>query len=187
VVERAGRQRLERFDDSLALDAALTGSVANAAQVWSGLAHLEGQSVGVLADGAPVQDGVVTAGSITLDDAAHAVQIGLRFGHVIEPLPPELAGAMGVRAAPLRLISVTFRLLNTATLAVDLGRGAETVPFRRFDTALLDAAPVLFSGDARLRALGWRHDATQPLWRIADDTPLPLTLLSVTTEMRITN
>jgi hypothetical protein len=187
VVERAGRQRLERFDDSLALDAALTGSVANAAQEWSGLAHLEGQSVGVLADGAPVQDGVVTAGSITLDDAAHAVQIGLRFGHVIEPLPPELAGAMGVRAAPLRLISVTFRLLNTATLAVDLGRGAETVPFRRFDTALLDAAPVLFSGDARLRALGWRRDATQPLWRIADDTPLPLTLLSVTTEMRITN
>ena len=115
------------------------------------------------------------------------MQIGLRFGHVIEPLPPELAGAMGVRAAPLRLISVTFRLLNTATLAVDLGRGAETVPFCRFDTALLDAAPVLFSGDARLRALGWRRDATQPLWRIADDTPLPLTLLSVTTEMRITN
>lgn len=78
---------------------------------------------------------------------------------------------MGMRATPLRLISITFRLLNTASLAVDLGRGPQSLPFRRFDTALLDAPPVLFTGDARLRALGWRRDATQPLWRIADDTP----------------
>ena len=186
VVERAGRQRLERFDDTLALDAALTGSMANAAAAWSGLAHLEGQEVGVLADGAPVQDKLVNAGTITLDEPAHRVQIGLRFSHVIEPLPVDLGGAMGMRATPLRLISITFRLLNTASLAVDLGRGPQSLPFRRFDTALLDAPPVLFTGDARLRALGWRRDATQPLWRIADDTPLPLTLLSITTEMRIT-
>jgi hypothetical protein len=187
VVERLGSQRLERFDDALALDAALTGSATNATLHWGGLQHLEGQSVGVLADGAPRGDAVVTAGAITLDEAANTAQIGLRFSHIVEPLPPELLTAAGVRSAPIRLISVTFRLLNTATLAVDVGRGPETVPFRRFDTALLDAAPVLFTGDARLRALGWRRDATQALWRIEDDTPLPLTLLSVTTEMRITD
>ena len=187
AVERAGRTRLERFDNALALDAALTGSATMPQDRWSGLGHLEGQTVGILADGAPRADAAVQAGAITIDDPAATVQIGLRFRHVIEPLPPELLTALGARAAPLRLVSVTFRLLDTAALAVDVGRGPEPVPFRRLDTPLLDAAPARFTGDAKLRALGWRRDAIRPLWRIEDDTPLPLTLLSVTTEMRITD
>jgi hypothetical protein len=58
------------------------------------------------------------------------------------------------------------------------------VPFRRLDTALLDAPPAAFTGDVTLRGLGWRRDSLAPLWRIEDDAPLPLTLLSVTTETR---
>ena len=47
----------------------------------------------------------------------------------------------GTGAAPLRLVSVTFRLLETKALAVDLGRGPAPVAFRRLGTALLDAPP----------------------------------------------
>jgi len=187
AVERAESTRLERFDDSLALDAALTGGAVVPQDRWTGLTHLEGQTVGILADAAPRANATVITGAVNLDEPAAAVQIGLRFRHVVEPLPPELLTAMGARAAPLRLVSITFRLLDTAALAVDLGRGPEAVPFRRLDTPLLDAPPARFTGDARLRALGWRRDAMKPLWRIEDDTPLPLTLLSVTTEMRITD
>ena len=115
------------------------------------------------------------------------MQVGLPFAHEIEPLPPDLAIPGGTGAAPLRLVSVTFRLLETKALAVDLGRGPQPVVFRRLGTALLDAAPPAFTGDVRLRAIGWRRDALAPLWRIADDTPLPMTLLSVTTDMRITD
>jgi len=61
------------------------------------------------------------------------------------------------------------------------------VAFRRLDTPLLDAPPPRFSGDVRLAALGWRRDAMRPLWRITGDAPLPLTLLSVTTDMRTTD
>jgi hypothetical protein len=113
--------------------------------------------------------------------------VGLGFRHLVEPLPPDLATPLGVRAAPLRLVSVTFRLLETAALAVDLGRGPSPVAFRRLGTALLDAPPPRFTGDVRLRALGWSRDAMRPFWRIEDDTPLPMTLLSVTTETRITD
>jgi hypothetical protein len=84
-------------------------------------------------------------------------------------------------------VSATFRLLATPAFAVDLGRGVQPVPFRRLDTALLDAAPAAFTGDVTLRALGWRRDAMAPLWRVEGDVPLPLTLLSVTTDMRITD
>jgi hypothetical protein len=91
----------------------------------------------------------------------------------------------GGRTGPVRLVSVTFRLLETAALAVDLGRGPEPVPFRRLGALRLDAAPPLFTGDRTIRALGWRRDTTRPLWRIEGDVPLPMTLLSVTTEMRL--
>lgn len=187
VVERLGTYRLERFDEALALDAALTGTAAEARDHWAGLDHLDGQEVGVVADGAPRGNATVAGGAVTLDPTATEVQAGLSFTHVIEPLPPDLSTALGVKAAPLRLVSVTFRLLETAALSVDLGRGAAPLPFRRLDTPLLDAPPQRFTGDVRLRALGWQRDAMRPLWRIEDATPLPMTLLSVTTEMRMTD
>ncbi len=183
--EGAATLRLERLDPDLALDAALTGSDAAPRSTWSGLAHIEGQEVGVLADGVPRAAVTVQAGAATLADGeARAVQIGLRFAHEVEPLPPELLGPGGTRAAPIRLVSASFRLLATGALSVDLGRGAKPVPFRRFDRPVLDAPPVPFTGDLRLAALGWRRDASAPLWRIEGDAPLPFTLLSATTETR---
>lgn len=187
TVERDGTMRLERFDDALALDAALTGDAASEQDRWTGLGHLNGRTVGVVADGAPRAAAAVAGGAVTLDLPAREVQVGLPFTHEVEPLPPDLASAMGVRAAPLRLVGVTFRLLDTKALSVDLGRGPRPVTFRRLDTALLDAPPPAFTGDVSLRALGWRRDALAPLWRIEDSTPLPMTLLSVTTETRITD
>ncbi|OYW09011.1 MAG: hypothetical protein B7Z53_03785, partial [Rhodospirillales bacterium 12-71-4] len=187
VVERFGTQRLERFDAAAGLDAALPGSAAAPQDAWSGLGHLEGQAVGVLADGAPRAALVVAEGRILLDPPATTVLAGLPFRHVIEPLPQALGHASGSAAAPLRLVSATFRLLATPALEVDLGRGVQPVPFRRLDTPLLDTAPAPFTGDVALRALGWRRDAMAPLWRIEGETPLPLTLLSVTTDMRITS
>jgi len=178
VVERYGAHRLERFDAALGLDAALSGTAAAPQDEWTGLAHLEGLDIAVLADGAPREPARVTAGRITLDPPAASVAAGLPFAHEIEPLPPG-------GAAPLRLVSATFRLLATPALAVDLGRGPQPVPFRRLDTPLLDAPPAPFTGDVTLRALGWRRDALAPLWRIAGDAPLPLTLLSVTTDTRM--
>ena len=187
AVQRLGSTRLERFDATLALDAALDGTAAAPTKSWGGLSHLEAQSVGILADGANAGAAIVLGGAVNLDDAAGATQIGLPFAHEIEPLPPDLNAATGTGAAPLRLLAVTFRLLSTASLAVDLGSGAQPVPFRRLGTSLLDTAPGAFTGDVRLRALGWRRNAAAPLWRIRDDTPLPMTLLSVTTEMRTTD
>jgi hypothetical protein len=187
VVERFGSFRLERMDAAIGLDAALTGTAAEPQDEWLGLSHLEGRQLGVLADGAPREAETVAEGRIVIAPPARAVQAGLPFRHLIEPLPPNLGNAQGASAAPLRLVSATFRVLATPALEVDLGRGAVAVPFRRLDTALLDAAPVPFTGDVSLRALGWRRDALAPLWRIEGATPLPLVLLSVTTDMRTTD
>jgi hypothetical protein len=185
LVERDGTIRLERFDPSLAVDAGVSAAWPAPSDTFDGLDHLAGRNVTVVADGAP--RGVVDAdgGLISLDPPAERAQAGLGFTHVIEPLPPELAGQYGARTGPVRLVSVTFRLLDTAALTVDIGNGPRPVPFRRLGVGVLDAGPRLFTGDRTLRAIGWRRDVTQPLWRIEDDAPLPLTLLSVTTEIRV--
>jgi hypothetical protein len=185
VAERDGTHRLERFDEALGVDAGMTGTHPIGATTWSGLAHLAGREVLVVADGAPRGRQTVTGGAVSTDPPARAVQAGLAYAHVIEPLPPELMTPYGGRTGPIRLVSVTFRVLATAALAVDLGRGPEAVPFRRLGALRLDTPPPTFTGDKTIRALGWRRDTTRPLWRIAGDAPLPMTLLSVTTEMRL--
>jgi hypothetical protein len=185
ATERAGAFALERFDDALAMDAAIDGETPAPSATWSGLAHLEGQAVAVLADGAPRGSFIVSAGAVVLDPPARRVAIGLAFTHRIEPLPPELVTAAGAKTGPVRLVSVTFRLLETAALSVDLGRGVVDVPFRRLGPALLDAPPPAFTGDRVLRALGWQRDASVALWRVEGSAPLPTKILSVTTELRV--
>ena len=185
LVEREGTHRLERFDPELAVDAGIRAVEATPASALAGLAHLEGRSVEVVADGAPRGAFRVSGGEVPLDPPARSAQAGLGFAHLVEPLPPALAGPYDARTGPVRLVSVTFRLLETAALSVDLGAGAKPVPFRRLGRDTLDSAPRPFTGDRTLRAIGWQRDASRPLWRIEGDAPLPLTLLSVTTKIRV--
>ncbi|MDX9862194.1 MAG: hypothetical protein RBS99_14895 [Rhodospirillales bacterium] len=180
LVERGGAFFVEAFDAALAIDAGMVGRDAEPRDRWSGLAHLEGRTVKVVADGAVRADAEVTGGAVTLDAPARAVQAGLGFAHVIEPLPPAPAEAAGGgQGGRVRLIEATFRLLDTAALRLDTGRGFTEVPFRRFGPDTLDSPPPAFTGDRTVRAFGWRRGGTAPLWRIAQDTPLPFTLLSV--------
>ncbi|MCW8861879.1 MAG: hypothetical protein OQK07_05595, partial [Rhodospirillales bacterium] len=181
LVERGGALCLEVFDVTLALDGALDGAADPPTDTWSGLGHLEGRTVSVLADGAVVADAVVAGGAAVLDRPASSAVIGLPFSHVVEPL--QAASENGATARRVRLIAATFRLRDTAALVLDTGRGPVAMPFKRMGDGVLDAPPLPFTGDRTVRALGWR-DAHQPLWRIEQDAPLPFTLLSVTAEIK---
>ncbi|MBY6260410.1 hypothetical protein EI613_00530 [Azospirillum sp. 412522] len=184
LVERRGVWTVERFDDALNLDAALTAERGEATAVWSGLAHLEGRTVAVVADGVIRNPATVQAGSVTLDPPARKIEIGLPYTHRVEPLPPNLLG-QAAGADIVRLVAVTFRLEETAALRVDLGRGLQELPLHRLGPQPAGGVPPRVSGDRRLRALGWRHDTDVPLWRIEQDAPLPFTLLSVTMELKV--
>lgn len=56
--------------------------------VFSGLEHLEGEEVEILADGAVLPNQTVTNGAITLDRPASLVVAGLGFTGELETLPP---------------------------------------------------------------------------------------------------
>ncbi|MBM3951793.1 MAG: hypothetical protein FJ311_10095 [Rhodospirillales bacterium] len=177
LVRRGAQILVERFDSALGVDAGLSGAADPAKTVWSGLDHLEGRTVKVVADGVVAPDAVVAAGQIALARPASSVQAGLPFRHTIEPLPPPGGGK------PVRPVALTLRLKDTAALRLDAGRGFADIPFRRFGAGVLDGPAPTFTGDVTVRASGWRRGGTEPLWRIEQSTPLPFTLLSVATEI----
>ena len=185
LIEKAGTYTIQQFDDDLNLDNALTGEVVTPATTWSGLGHLEGETVSIVADNIPVGTKTVTSGAITLDNAATTIEVGLPFTHIIEPLPPSETGASG-GGRKSRLVEGIFRIKDTASLRLDIGRGLTDIALTDIgEGAILDTPPPQISGDIRVRSLGWAHDATRPLWRIEQDNPLPFTLLSVTTEIKV--
>lgn len=179
LVERPWGFMLERFDPDLSTDCALKGEAEEAGVIWSGLDHLEGQRLTLVADGLPAGEASVVAGAVQLDHAASALEAGLPFTHEIEPLPPAVSNK------PVRLISVSFRLFETRALKVDTGKGAQAVPFQRLGDGLaLGQAANPFTGEVKLRAVGWRRNSTEPLWALRQNDPLPMTVLSVTTETK---
>lgn len=182
LVERAGNFTIEMFDDAFYLDSALEGEAGAAVNLWSGLGHLEGREVMVVTDGVPYGRVKVEGGVIALEAPAKHVQVGLPFSHIVVPLPPNVLSEGG-KARAVRMIEAVFRMENTAHLSVDVGRGLRDVPFRKMGEPL-DSAVEARSGDIRVRAFGWRHDGTLPLWRIEQDAPMAFTLLSVSTDIR---
>lgn len=184
LTQRGDSHFIEQFDDLLNLDSALTGQSETPAATWSGLDHLEGKTVSIVADGFVQADKTVTGGAVTLDEAARVVEIGLSYAHIIEPLPPSSVGAAS-GARKLRLVEGVFRLEETAALRLDVGRGIHDVALRQLgEDEILDEPLPLVSGDIRVRALGWQDGAAQPLWRIEQNVPLPFTLLSVAAELK---
>ncbi|MCB9965723.1 MAG: hypothetical protein H6855_06550 [Rhodospirillales bacterium] len=184
LVERDGTYMIEEFDDTLYLDSALDGESGTAVATWSGLDHLEGKEVSILADGVVLSPLTVESGSITLPAAANSVQIGLPYTHKITPLPPGSVSAAGGGRA-VRLVEAIFRVEKTQSLRLDVGRGYDDTILRQFGGMILDTAPPLISGNIRIHAFGWQPDGENPLWRIEQDAPLPFTLLSVTTELKV--
>ena len=183
LVMRGDDTFIEKFDPSLATDSGLDDEDETPTDSWPGFDHLEGETLTVLADGAPRVDPVVDGGAITLAYEASEIEAGLGFEHRIEPMPPVLSNANSGMGTKVRPISITFRLQDTAALRLDVGRGYADVPFQSLGPALLDQPPPAFTGDKTVRALGWRTVGPDALWSIRQDVPLPFTLLSVATKV----
>ncbi|MEM7022798.1 MAG: hypothetical protein AAF637_09400, partial [Pseudomonadota bacterium] len=184
LVARANGVFVERLDDTLFVDSGRRLESAEGKQLWDGFDHLEGQLVSVMADDQVVDEAAVTGGAILLSVPARSLVAGLPYKHVIEPMPAVLATGRDQNSA-YRPIRVSLRLLETQSLQIDTGDGLRDLPLRTIGDAAMDGSPAPFNGDRSVRAMGWRRGVEQPPWRIEQTTPLPCTLLSVTTEVKV--
>lgn len=186
LIARANGVFIERFDDTLLVDSGLSLSRPEPSLVWDGFDHLEGQPVSVVADQQVLGPITVEGGAITLAAPARIVVAGLPYTHVVEPMPAVLAsGRPGGQDSAYRPVRITFRLLATQSLYVDTGGGLRELPMHTIGEGPMDRIPAPFTGDRSVRALGWRRGIEQPPWRIEQSTPLPCTLLSATTEVKV--
>mgnify|MGYP001037162664 CR=1 FL=1 len=165
---------LERFTAGAQVDCGVSAQNPAGQSVWTGLNHLEGKTVDIVADGVVMQRQVVTGGQVTLPRLAYAVQIGLPFKTTIKTLTPEVSGSTGsVQGNSMRIGEITLRFLETIGCKIN----GQTVAFRNLGVQILDKPPVLFTGDHRIENLGWERGQAQLL--IEQDQPLPFHLLCV--------
>lgn len=153
------------------------------ATTFSGLNHLEGQTVSICADGSVRQPKVVTGGSVTATGPASSVaHIGLPYTTRIETLPIEAGAGAGTAQNQLKKIDeVSLRFLDTAGGRYGRDGHMEAISGRTLDMPMSSAVP-LFTGDRRLRfPAGWDRQGQVV---VESDDPLPLTLLAIITDVQ---
>lgn len=165
---------IERFDQDIRTDSAITGTHPTGAKIWAGLGHLEGKTVAIIADGASMPRQVVTGGQITLTRNALAVEIGLPYKVRVELLPPEVGGPLGSsQAAAMDVGEVFVRVLETIGCTIN----DQVISFRQFGAGILDTPLQPYTGLKKVENLGWEEGDTTVV--IEHDDPLPFHLLGV--------
>ena len=163
---------VQELEDAFFVDCGLTYDGVPAT-VISGLDHLEGREVTILADGLEVAKKTVASGSITLDVAASKVHIGLGYKSKVKLLPIEAGAELGTAQGKIqRVHKVDLRLYKSLKCEVGTENQMDSVKFD--DNKLYTGIKSILFPQG--------HDIDiQPI--IEQDSPLPLTILAVVPEV----
>lgn len=165
---------VERFEPGHYTDCAITGTDAVGKTVWAALAHLEGKTVAVRADGVFIGTYTVSGGQVTLPRNAKAVEIGLGFTNQVTLLRPEVqAGDATAQGNAQRVHDVSLLFADTIGAKIN----GKEIPFRQFGAHLLDVAPGAYSGFKSAGLTEWTKGDQEIT--ITQDEPNPFHLLSV--------
>ncbi len=153
------------------------------AKIISGLDHLEGKKVGVLADGAVQAERLVANGRVELDSKAIAATIGLPYDAELETMPCEIQGQDGTsvsRKKYINAVDVFFKDTVTAKVGASTGR-MENIRWRTNEPHGSPLRPRTGTFRAMLPSLA-ENAATV---RVLSDEPLPMTVLAIVPEMEV--
>jgi hypothetical protein len=180
IVERLASRQFVDQSDAFFVDCGLTYD-STPATVISGLDHLEGKTVSILADGAVHPQRVVTSGSITLDNEASKVHIGLPITADLVTLPVsmQIDNAFGQGRAK-NVNKVWLRVYRSSGIFV--GPSFEQMSeAKQRTTEPYGSPPDLKSEEIQIMIPPSWGDSGQVYVRQSD--PLPLTIASLTLEV----
>jgi hypothetical protein len=180
-VERLQSRIVNDVRDSFFVDAGLSYDGA-AATVISGLDHLEGETVTILADGSVSASQIVSAGTITLPAAASVVHVGLAYTSEIKTLDFDLAQARAPANAKRRVTEVVVKVERSRGLWV--GPDADhVVEVKQRDVEPYGDPIELFTADIKIAIPpSWGRSGSIVLQQL---DPLPLTVLAVLPEVEV--
>ena len=163
--------------DAFFVDSGLTYD-STATTTITGLNHLEGETVQILADGSAHADKTVSGGAVTLDRSASTVHVGYSYDSKVQTLRMEGGADDGVSQGKIKRIhGATIRFLDT--VGAEIGPDEDNLdrlPFRDSSMAM-DTAIPMFDGDKEISfPSGYDNDARV---FIRQTQPLPMTILAV--------
>ena len=164
------------------LDSELTYS-GTAVTTLSGLDHLEGQTVHILADGATHPAKIVSSGSVSLDRSSTDVKVGLGYNSILQTMRLDAGSQNGTsQGKTKRIYEITVRLYES--VGVEVGPNLsdmERIPFRT-SADVMDQGIPTFTGDKAVEFRG-NYD-TDGFIFVRQTQPLPLTVLSLYPELQ---
>lgn len=153
-----------------------------ARQDFSGLSHLEGKTVSILADGAVMPQQVVTSGSISLQRAATKIVVGLPYESDLQTLPMTL-NVDGFGQGRMKNVNKAWLRVYKSS-GIFVGPDADhLVEYKQRTTEPYGSPPSLKSDELLI--------VMTPSWGaggqvyIRQSDPLPLTLVGLTLEVSI--
>lgn len=174
--EESAAEMSARAWQQLLTDSAFVYSGA-ATTTISGISHLAGESVDVIADGCYRGRHTVSAGGVvTLSIAASKVEVGLPYTATLKTMRPAIPGAM-IEGYKRKWNTIFLRLKDSLGATVN----GEALNFNVGGQSM-DAAPALFTGDKQAKALGWDLDG---YIEVVQSQPYPLHILSIFGDLEI--
>ena len=160
------------------LDSHLSYS-GSATTTLSGLSHLEGQTVSILADGSVHANKTVSSGAITLDRSVTKACVGLAYDSVLQTMRIEGGSAEGTSQGKIKRISkVVLRLFETVGVKVGPSlTNLETIPFRTTSSDLSAPVDTLVEGDREIE-FDDDYNSDGHIF-IKQDQPLPASILAI--------
>lgn len=201
VVNRGGARIIERFDPAhfnlldendagqlVYVDSAVRAEAETPFSTLSGLGHIEGETVAILADGGVEASQAVASGEVTIEDAAQVMIAGIPYASIMQPSKIELemedGSAQGRKFVCKR---VTLNLWKTfgaqyadspAAPAAEwfeaLGRSSETMS---------GEPEELFTGMVDIVNLGAHRESID--FTIRQTLPLPCNILAIVPKIDI--
>jgi hypothetical protein len=176
-IERLESRLFTEQADAFFVDSGLTYDGAPVSTL-SGLWHLEGRTVQILADGATHPERVVTGGSITLEAPASVVHVGLGYNSDLQTLPLAFEGApAGGQFMRKNVSAVALRVTQSSLVKAGPSFSKLTAYPDRDVSDPYGSPPALRTAELRWSVSpSWGTDASLC---VRQDKPLPLTVLSI--------
>ena len=165
-------------EDAYHVDSGLTYDSSPTATI-SGLNHLEGEVVQILADGAHHPDRTVTLGKVSLEASYSVVHLGYKFTSQGKTLRFDAGAADGTALGKTQRMHAAGLMLHRTgglKIGMDFSTGLNQVNFRQASDNISDPVP-LYSGIIRESLEADYNSSNQLCWQ--QDTPLPGTILSI--------
>ena len=144
----------------------------------SGLHHIEGETVSILANGATHPDKTVASGSVSLSFSATTAAVGYSFISKMQTMRIESGSVDGTsQGKPKRIHGLTIRFYET--VGAEVGNDNQEIDriYFRDSSMPMDEAVPLFTGDKDIEFPGGYDDDDRIY--VQQNQPLPLTVLAL--------